>query len=198
MPASSVTFEIVPDRHANLAEGEPALDPADAARLRSMIETFFDFIWRSLRRLGVAEADADDATQQVFLVASRKLARVTPGAERSFLFGIALRVASDARRTRRRRREVDEAALPEQIDEGPSPDERVDSLRARALLDQILDEMPLDLGAVFVLFEIEELGSREIASMLGLPVGTVASRLRRAREEFRHRLERHKAQRGRK
>src|SRR5687768_17145524 len=75
------------------------------ARMRGMVEQHFDFIWRTLRRLGVGEADADDATQEVFLVASRKLEEVAVTKERSFLFGTALRVASTHRRTSSRRRE---------------------------------------------------------------------------------------------
>jgi RNA polymerase sigma-70 factor (ECF subfamily) len=52
-------------------------------------------------------------------------------------------------------------------------------------LDEVLDALPMDLRAPFVLFELEELSTAEIAAMLSVPAGTVASRLRRAREEFR-------------
>src|SRR5690242_17321725 len=78
-----------------------------ASRLRALQEEHFEFLWRSLRRLGVPEADVDDAVQQVFLVAARR--EILPGSERSFLFATALRVASHARRTLRRRRESGEA-----------------------------------------------------------------------------------------
>lgn len=158
-----------------------------------MIEAHFDLIWRTLRRLGVSAADADDSAQQVFLVASRKLERIAPEAERGFLVGTALRVASDARRAQRRRRELDETAMPERVDDGTALDQRLDALRARALLDSMLEQMPIELAAVFVLFEIEELEAREIAAMLAIPIGTVASRLRRARAEIDARLERHRA-----
>src|SRR5207253_2750509 len=70
------------------------------------------------------------------------------------------------------------------IDGAPGPEEFADRVRLRALLDQILDEMPLEARSAFVLFELEELTIPEIASLLELPVGTVASRLRRARELF--------------
>src|SRR5882724_6039539 len=79
---------------------------AHAARLRAMMDNHFETVWRSLRRLGVPEAGADDAAQQVFVVASRRLDEITVGGERGYLLGIALRVASDARRTIARRREV--------------------------------------------------------------------------------------------
>jgi RNA polymerase sigma-70 factor (ECF subfamily) len=155
------------------------------ARLRALVEAHHDFVWRSLRRLGVPASDVDDGTQQVFLVAARKLDAIEAGAERAFLFGTAMRVASDARRSRTRRREVPEDdAAGEQRDPAPSPEQLMEKRRARALLDEVLDAMDLDLRAVFVLFELEELPTAEIAAMLRLPSGTVASRLRRAREEF--------------
>jgi RNA polymerase sigma-70 factor (ECF subfamily) len=62
--------------------------------------------------------------------------------------------------------------------------------RARHLLDEILDGLELDVRTVFVLFELEELTAPEISELLGIPIGTVASRLRRAREDFRSELTR--------
>lgn len=156
----------------------------EEARLRAMVSHHFDFIWRSLRRLGVPPTDVDDCAQQVFWVAARKLSRIDGSSERAFLFSTALRVASDARRSRSRRREVCDEELSPISDPGPSPDELADRHRARALLDSVLESMPMDLRAVFVLFELEEMGTQDIAELLDLPCGTVASRLRRAREEF--------------
>lgn len=158
--------------------------PQEEARLRTMVASHFDFIWRSLRRLGVPPTDVDDCAQQVFWVAARKLSRIEGNSERAFLFSTALRVASDARRSRSRRREVCDDELSPISDPGPSPDDLADQRRARAMLDNVLESMPMDLRAVFVLFELEELGTQDIAELLGLPPGTVASRLRRAREEF--------------
>ena len=163
------------------------------ARLRGMVTTHYDFVWRSLRRLGVPEIDVDDCAQQVFWVAARKLADIQEESERAFLFSTAMRVASDARRSRTRRREVHEDDAAEAFDPGPDPEQIADQQRARAVLDQVLDALPMDLRAPFVLFELEELPTAEIAAMLGLPAGTVASRLRRAREEFQSIVARIKA-----
>ena len=66
----------------------------------------------------------------------------------------------------------------------PNAEQLLERRQARALLDQLLDEMPEDLRVVFVLFELEELSTPQIAELCALPIGTVASRLRRAREEF--------------
>jgi RNA polymerase sigma-70 factor (ECF subfamily) len=184
-------------RHSVRSPRPEGLD--EAARLRVLIDEQFDFIWRTLRRLGVPPSDLDDATQQVFVVVSRKLSLIEVDRERPFVFQTALRVASDARRTIRRRREVIDPTLLDGVDSAPGPDDLADRKRARALLDTVLDDMPLDLRAVFVLFEVEELSSIEIGQLLGVPTGTVASRLRRARADFQERvrqLEQFEAKRG--
>jgi RNA polymerase sigma-70 factor (ECF subfamily) len=162
----------------------------EGARLRALIDEHFDFVWRTLRRLGVPPSDLDDATQQVFLVVTRKLSLIDIDRERPFVFQTALRVAADARRTVRRRREVLDSTLFERVDGAPGPDDVADRKRARAVLDAVLEDMPLDLRVVFILFEVEELSSIEIGRLLGVPTGTVASRLRRARADFQARVRR--------
>jgi RNA polymerase sigma-70 factor (ECF subfamily) len=162
----------------------PARSVSADARLRGLVADYFDFIWRSLRRLGVPPGEVDDCAQQVFLVASRKLGDIQPGSERAYLFSTAMRVASDARRSRSRRREVHEDDAGEAFDPAPDPEQIADQRRARAVLDEVLDALPMDLRAPFVLFELEEMPTADIATTLDLPAGTVASRLRRAREEF--------------
>jgi RNA polymerase sigma-70 factor (ECF subfamily) len=138
-----------------------------------------------LRRLGISSADVDDATQEVFLVASRKLDAISEGRERSFLFGTALKIASTHRRSARRRRELLDADVEEHKEQSSArPDRQAELSRARELLQAVLDEMDLDLKAAFVLFELEELSVPQIAEMLGMPPGTVSSRLRAARQEF--------------
>src|ERR1043165_1590531 len=77
---------------------------ADGDRLSSMFHQHYDFVWRSVRRLGVPEDAVDDAAQEVFVVASRKLDAIGAGKEKAFLFGTAVRVAADTRRALQRRR----------------------------------------------------------------------------------------------
>jgi RNA polymerase sigma-70 factor (ECF subfamily) len=153
-------------------------------RITVIVRANHDFIWRLLRRLGVSDASADDATQQGFCIAARKIDAIARGSERSFLFGTAVRVASDWRRSAQQR-ERPEAAVAERCDPSPSPEELADKRIARALLDEILAAMPLDLRTVLVLFELEQMTKIEVAELLGVPVGTAASRLRRARAEFK-------------
>ena len=158
---------------------------SEEERLTSLMREHFDFVWRSLRRLGLPAADADDGAQEVFLVVSRKLVAIAPGKERAFLFGVALKVASTRRRSIRRRSERFDAEL-EEIDEqsAPGPERLVELSRARRALQGVLDEMELELRAPFVLFELEELNVPQIAELLALPVGTVSTRLRTARQQF--------------
>lgn len=170
-----------------LATAPPELvreDLTSGARLRTLFDGQFDFVWRSLRRLGVPELTVDDATQEVFLVVSRRLGDIEPGRERSFLFATALRVASTARRAAARRGIHDDAEVAQLVDHTPGPEELADRKRARDVLDRVLATLELDLRAVFVLYELEEMTMAEIAITLELPPGTVASRLRRAREAF--------------
>jgi len=123
----------------------------------------------------------------VFQTTAEKLAAIQPGLERSFLFGTAVRTAASARRRRARRREISDDELLEQpVDPAAGPDELAHLQRARELLDSILSRMDLKLSAVFVLFEIERMTMAEIAVLLDVPPGTVASRLRRARADFEH------------
>ena len=163
----------------------PVMSKADSARFRTMVDTNFDFIWRSLRGLGVPAASIDDAAQQVFWTASQKLSTIAVGSERSFLFATARGIASNARRSQHRSRELlDDEAIASHVDRAPDPEQAAATREARRVLDRILDGLSDDLRAVFLLYELEGQTMAEIASILGTPMGTVASRLRRAREEF--------------
>jgi RNA polymerase sigma-70 factor (ECF subfamily) len=141
------------------------------------------------------EADADDAAQQVFITASRRAADIRPGSERAFLYGVTVNAAAKWRETRARRREEPETELERMEAALPSAEELLDRRNARVLLDALLDAMPLELRIVFVLYEIEQQTAPEIAEALEIPLGTVASRLRRAREDFAARLARLEARR---
>jgi RNA polymerase sigma-70 factor (ECF subfamily) len=153
-------------------------------RIELLVREHFAFVWRVARRLGLAPADADDAVQRVMLIASERLNDIVAGSERAFLFRTTAHVTSKAHRARRRRPEDAREDCGEQPDQGPTPEELVEQRRAREELDQILGSLPGELQAAFVLFEIEGMSQAEVAHALGIAQGTVASRLRRAREEF--------------
>jgi RNA polymerase sigma-70 factor (ECF subfamily) len=179
------------------AAGAAATPRERAERVRRVVDAHFDFVWRLLRRLGVSESDADDATQQVFVVAAQRMDTILEGSERTFLFGTALRTAATLRRNSKRRERWVETRPADTACPEATPDEALERRQALALLDHLLEELPDDLRVVFVLCELEELTAPEIAALQNIPVGTVASRLRRARKEFSERLRRFQAQRGR-
>lgn len=165
------------------------------SRVRALVGEYVDFVWRSLRALGVATSDCDDGCQKVWCVVARKVQTIEEGKERSFIFSVVMRVASDMRRSVQAQRKATLGdALPLDLDlasSEPNAEELYDRHQARALLEQLLSGMPWEQRVVFLMFEVEELGLQDIADALNVPRGTVASRLRLAREAFNRALARH-------
>lgn len=143
------------------------------------------FVWRTLRRLGVRPADLEDACQEVFVVVHRKRDTFNAtAAVRTWLFGIARRVAADHRRRAHVRRET--IGLPHALDLRESAQTFAPSFelaRARAMLDEILDELDDAKRAVFILFELEEMAMTEVARAVECPLQTAYSRLAAARKQ---------------
>ena len=151
----------------------------------------FQFVWRSLRRLGVRDSSVEDAVQDVFLVAHRKLHTFEGRSSfKVWLFAIGIRVAAEHRR-RDARLLLDPAASPV----GPHLDRTLELRRRVDLLDRLLDELSDEQREVFVMAEIEQFSAPEIAEALGQKLNTVYSRLRLARARFERALARvHAAQ----
>jgi len=171
----------------------PAIEPRSrgaeldrTARLQRIFSENYRVVWRVVRRIGLPVEASDDAAQQVFLIAAERLDDIAEGSERAFVFGTALRVARTFKR--RLARELPSEEGDRNASPLPRPDELADQKRAREVLDAVLQELPADLRAVFILFELEGLTTPEIAELFEIPVGTAASRLRRAREKFRERV----------
>src|SRR3982750_1053313 len=132
LPNPAVSLE--PVAQGELVEASERTQ-SQAARFRELVNQNFDFIWRSLRGLGVPLHSVDDAAQQVFLIASQKLDSIALGSERAFLFSTALGVSANARRARARNREVcDDVALSQEADVGPDGESVVEMRERRALL----------------------------------------------------------------
>jgi RNA polymerase sigma-70 factor (ECF subfamily) len=182
-------ISVVPNAEEQPSAVPPAMSRRDRdARLRGLIDRYIDFVARVLRNAGVPDAQLDDDVQKTFIAAARRLDDVRPGSEKSFLLQSALRIAAHARRTVARRREVHSDEMPELVNSLANPEQLIDQKRARQLLDHVLSQMETDLRTVFLLYEFEEMSMAEIASSLRIPQGTVASRLRRARADFRERV----------
>jgi RNA polymerase sigma-70 factor (ECF subfamily) len=151
------------------------------ASTREMFETHAPFVLRVVRRLGVRASDVEDIAQEVFVIVHRRRADLQPGVSvRSWLFGITRRVVSNYHRQARHKHEEPSSGLdsvPVQCD----PTQHIEGTRERALLDRALARLDADKRAVFVLFELESLDMREVATMVGCPLNTAYSRLYAAR-----------------
>lgn len=169
-----------------------ALAREDGGRLERAVRENFQFVWRTLRRLGVQPDHAvDDAAQRVFEIAATKRENIAPGKERAFFFKVSLKVALEARRRHRvDQNRFDDTELELLVEPRLDPEKAAVQAAARSALDRLVSAMPLKLATVFVLYELEGLASAEIAALLDVPLGTVASRLRRARNDFRERAAR--------
>lgn len=161
-------------------------------RLRRAVDEHYLFVWRALRRLGVPAGEADDVAQEVFLLFSRKLDEIEPRVERAFLFRSATYLAMHAQRKFRRRRTLEEsAAMLETESMHPSAEEDAERQEELALLDSLLEKLSEELRTVVILCDLEEMTMTEAAEILGVPTGTVASRLRRARADLSAAMSRH-------
>jgi RNA polymerase sigma-70 factor (ECF subfamily) len=149
----------------------------------------FAFVWRSLRRLGVAGGELDDAAQEVFLVVHRRLNdfdhRV---ALRSWLFGIAHKIYLRHRRMTRRRGEFDLLSN-DLASDAKTPQERTENGEALRFLERFLASLEDSQRSVFILAELEQMTAPEIEDALGVRLNTVYSRLRLARAAFRNAVE---------
>jgi RNA polymerase sigma-70 factor (ECF subfamily) len=144
---------------------------------RDLVLQTQDLVYRTVLRL-VGAQDADDVCQQVYLQVFRGICRFRGSSSfTTWLYRVSVNEALQHMRRRRTHR--------------LSPDEKPDRRRqaeARELLDRALAGIEPELRAIFVLREVEGLFYDEIASALGIPTGTVASRLSRARDELQKRL----------
>jgi RNA polymerase sigma-70 factor (ECF subfamily) len=166
-----------------IALTSPRAPSVAAIDLDAVYREHVDYVWITLRRLGVAAADLEDVAHEVFVTVHRRLGEFDrTRAVRPWIFGIALRVASRYRRSIRRRREVHDDQLDSASD--ATGDELLARREAHRIVFDALDRLSVDQRAVFVLFELEGRTAPEIADELGLPLNTVYSRLRIARDRF--------------
>ena len=162
-----------------------AAAPARSQLLESWFRDHFTRLWRLVARLGVPSQSVDDVVQDSFITASRRHADIREGREWPFLVGTALRLSANYRARAAARREVIHAELLDaEASALPDAEQLLIEKRLRQELDQALSTLTDAHRAVFVLYELEEFSAPEIAELLSLPLGTVASRLRRARAKF--------------
>jgi RNA polymerase sigma-70 factor, ECF subfamily len=143
----------------------------------------FEYVQRTLRRLGTDRSEVDDLAQEVFLVLHRRWSEYDQSRPlRPYLFGVAVRIA--LANQRKRSREVAFANI-ELSDDTPGPEEVLSNKETRALLQVALKRIPLPRRTVLVMHELDRVPVTEVAATLSIPLFTVYSRLRKAREELR-------------
>lgn len=170
--------------------GQAPKPTAAKVRLERVIRDNHAVVWRLARRWGLAPADADDVAQRAVMVLAERLGDIMEGSERAFMCKTALYLASKIRHQQRYQAEESVEDWESLRSGVPDPEQLLRERRARAQLDAILGQLPEPLRAVFVLFELELLTQLEVADALEIPQGTVASRLRRAREMVAGSIER--------
>lgn len=176
------------------------LVPGAVSPFESIYRQYFDFVWFSVRRLGVSPAATDDVVQEVFIVIHSRLHTLEqPQALRSWIYGIVRRTVSGHHRSRRVK-EASGAALttdPTAQTLPRTPFDLVEQNDTVKLLFSLLEELDEPKREVFMLAELDELTVPEIAEILQIPLNTAYSRLRAARQAFEEALVRHSARRER-
>ena len=150
------------------------------------------FVARFLTRLGVRQDEIDDLVQDVFLIVHRRggfeprTAKAT-----TYLAQIALHTATDRRRLEQRRRtEPNSEGLASVLDPAPGPEERAVFAEDIERAQRAIELIPPERRALFILFELEDEPCPALAEAFDLPLGTVHSRIRVARNEFLENYER--------
>jgi RNA polymerase sigma-70 factor (ECF subfamily) len=165
----------------------PAARRAEALGFPEIFQQHARFLWRTLMNLGVPSSDAQDLCQEVMIIVHRRLPEFEGQSLRGWLYGICVRVASDYRRSARARREILNGELPES---GSAPDQpdQLDQRAERQRLMRALERVGEEKRAALILYEVEELTLAEVSEALGVPLQTVYSRIKAARQELRREL----------
>ena len=163
----------------------------------ALYSSHFAFVWRNLRRLGIPESALEDAAQDAFLVVHRRWSTYDEkwSSLESWLFGILIRVASNYRRTHRRRLSwllpwQDQVQDERSVSDAESPSDAFERRQGLELLDRVLTSMDEKKRVIFLLVDVEELTVPQAAQVLAINVNTAYFRLRVARQSFRQTLSR--------
>jgi RNA polymerase sigma factor (sigma-70 family) len=179
----------VPADGAGMTDGqllECFVSDREESALEALVRRHGPMVWGVCCRLLANRQDAEDAFQATFLVLVRKASAISsPELLGNWLYGVAYQTARKARQmaAKRRTRERQVTQMPEP--EAPPQDLLPD---LQPILDEELSRLPDRYRAVLVLCDLEGKSRKEVAGQLGLPEGTVASRLARARALLASRL----------
>jgi len=190
---SGTTLDDSADRDAGeelLLAAAGRVSPHPSIPFEDVYERYFEFVWRSLRMLGVARVSLDDAVQDVFGTISRQLPRFEGRSSlRTWVFGITQHTAANHRRSMRRKsaplRPLDEGLVSDE----PGPHAHAEAKQLAGVIFRFCEELDEGRRTVFVLGLLEEVPAAEIAELLEIPVNTVNSRARALKQALRARLE---------
>jgi RNA polymerase sigma-70 factor (ECF subfamily) len=150
----------------------------------ALYRAHFNFVWRTLRRLGVPESALDDAAQEVFVVVHRRFADLVPDSSpKAWLYAIAQRVASDQRRSVRRKGNL----LPlhgDMLARDRNPLESAIQSQANDLVLEFLESLDPDRRTAFILVELEQMSAPEVARIAAANLNTIYYRISSARKAF--------------
>lgn len=184
-------MRIWPARPERTDMGPTAAHPPLLAAPRAQLDSAavyraeFGYVYNALRRLGVRERDLPDVVHEVFIAVHQALPRYDAARPlRPWLFAIAYRRATDYFRRVGAERTVLLVDAPEALNPEPAADERMSARQDRALVTEALAALDLDRRTVLIMVDIEEHAVADVADALGIPLKTVYSRLRIAREEL--------------
>jgi RNA polymerase sigma-70 factor (ECF subfamily) len=177
---------------AKVIHGAPSLhSPQQGAHdFQAIYREHYPAIWRFLLHLGVRHSDVADVTHNVFMIAYKKLPSFEQRSSmRTWLCGIAFRVGRRFQRSAAVRLEVsaDDPTLVEALGSTSAADGSGHDGEL-ALAQRLLNALPPEQREVFVLHELEQMTGSEIAELMGTSIGTVRSRLRRARDSFQKQI----------
>lgn len=165
----------------------------------NLYTTYFELVWSTARRLGVAPDAIDDVVQEVFIVVHNKLDTLErPEALRSWIYGITRRTVSAYHRSQRARipLSIQAGVEREAVSQAPTPLAHTETSAELQMLMSLLEELDEPKREMFALVEIEELSVPQAAELLEIPLNTAYSRLRTARQAFEAALTRYAARSG--
>lgn len=203
MTDRDASFHCAPEVTLLTTTADVGMVPVERPALDAIYEEYADFLYAVLRRLGLGEAQAEDALQDVFIVVHRRIESFEGrGTMRSWLYGIAVRVAREHRRRRGLRRRFFElfgAGEAERVvdERRPDPEAALETNERLRQLDRLLDALPEERREVFVLVEVAGFTGPEAAECLGIELNTAYSRLRLARADVKAALKRARAEEAR-
>lgn len=169
-----------------------SVSSTEALEFDALYEAHIDGVWRLLERLGVPSSIVDDAAQDVFVIAHRRLEEFRgDSAVRTWVTGIALRVAKDYRRSQSRRGEHAPLEEAQHLEASGRPDEQAMANQALSQVLALIERLEDTHRVVFTLVEFEGFTIPEVAKLTGLNANTLSTRLRAARAKFNELVEAH-------